>query len=151
MSSAESNHPAPIAAGRCPRCGDPWTDHSGIEDPICPQPPYCDVQGCRGRWAPDTPHDRCRNARTETLAHGRKHSICPTCSCDNRKIIHLGVYPPNEILYGHCSDCGQVRWGTSKSRWGRNGWETTPSEHCACCTHPHDLEPGGHDLPQESR
>lgn len=58
----------------------------------------------------------------------------------------LTVYPPNVILYARCETCAQVRWTTEHSPAGSRA--TKRSLHCGCCTHPHDLPPGGHVLPE---
>jgi hypothetical protein len=72
----------------------------------------------------------------------RKH--CPTCTCEPKTGVRLTVYPPNEILYGRCETCGQVRWSTEA--YSNRYHSQTTAMHCACCSHPHDLEPGGHDF-----
>lgn len=63
---------------------------------------------------------------------------CPTCRCEQLTgALLLTVYPASEILYGRCEKCRTVRHATES-------WEPARSTHCACCTHPHDLAPGGH-------
>jgi hypothetical protein len=74
---------------------------------------------------------------------------CPTCQCEPKTGFELTVYPPNEILYGRCETCGQVRWGTEMfSLRYRSQSGTT---HCGCCTHAHDLPPGGHHITDRER
>jgi hypothetical protein len=58
----------------------------------------------------------------------------------------LTVYPPVEAVYGRCETCRTVRWGTERGGPG-GGTTWKRSLHCGCCTHPHDLLPGGHVLP----
>ena len=72
---------------------------------------------------------------------------CPTCTCEPKYGYSLTVYPANEILYGRCGTCGQVRWSAELSYWTQqDGWMPKRSDHCGCCTHPHDLVPGGRDF-----
>ena len=74
---------------------------------------------------------------------------CKTCTCEPKTGWHLTVYPPNEILYGRCEICGDVRHATQlhSLRWR----STSSAMHCGCCTHPHDLEPGGHFITEKKR
>lgn len=74
---------------------------------------------------------------------------CPTCRCEPKTGYELTVYPPGEVLYGRCQTCGQVRWGTEMFS---NRYRTqTSALHCGCCTHLHDLLPGGHYLTDRER
>lgn len=63
MGREAMTEPNTAAPGTCPRCGERWTAHGGVEEPICHDsraahsPPFCHVQGCRGRWQPDVPHN----------------------------------------------------------------------------------------------
>lgn len=69
------------------------------------------------------------------------------CACEPAKAVHFTVYPANERLYGACGTCGQPRWVTEMWRWTvADGYTPQRSEHCGCCTHPHDLANGGHDF-----
>lgn len=62
----------------------------------------------------------------------------------------LTVYPAHEGLYGRCGTCDQIRWQTEFHEEGRGAGKR--SSHCGCCTHAHDLEPGGHEITRgESR
>ena len=67
-----------------------------------------------------------------------------TCTCEPQTGWDLTVYPPNAILYGTCDTCGQIRWGTE--RFNLRTREHTHATHCDCCTHPHNLQPGGHHI-----
>jgi len=70
---------------------------------------------------------------------------CPTCRCEQPTgALLLTVYPANEILYGRCEKCRTVRHATESCPADGPPWEPVRSEHCGCCTHPHDLAPGGH-------
>ena len=72
---------------------------------------------------------------------------CPTCTCEPKYGYSLTVYPANETLYGCCETCGRVFWSTELSHWSHGkGWDAIRALHCGCCTHPHDLAPGGHDF-----
>lgn len=68
---------------------------------------------------------------------------CPGCTCNNRDLDTLGIYPPHEKFYGRCDACGEVRWETVFHVGGRGQGRT--STHCGCCTHRHNLPNGGHD------
>lgn len=67
-----------------------------------------------------------------------------------QRVRELIVYPPVEAVYGRCLTCRTVRWGTDRGG-GRYAPGGKCSLHCDCCTHPHDLPPGGHVLPEGSR
>ncbi|OLT13039.1 hypothetical protein BJF79_03830 [Actinomadura sp. CNU-125] len=54
----------------------------------------------------------------------------------------ITVYPASEPLYGRCDTCGEIRWQTE---YHRAGQRPERSDHCACCTHPHDLGRGHHE------
>jgi hypothetical protein len=82
----------------------------------------------------------------------RRPEHCRTCRCDPvRDTDSLSIYPPNATLYGKCPKCREVRWVSY--RWTQdNGIHHNGSperkEHCLCCTHPHDLAPGGYFIPK---
>lgn len=82
----------------------------------------------------------------------RVHPSCPSCRCPGPG-WHLTVYPPNETLYGRCGTCGQVKHSTelwdNQGPLRDTGYDAERSYHCGCCAHPHNLDPGGHEL--ESR
>lgn len=59
----------------------------------------------------------------------------------------LVVYPANSVLHGTCPDCGQARHITQFVPGSGYG-PATRSEHCGCCTHPHDLSNGRHETPK---
>ena len=67
---------------------------------------------------------------------------CVTCTCE-REMDEIGIYPPHEGFYGRCDRCGEVRWGTDRNIGGCG--EPIRKTHCGCCTHLHNLPPGGHD------
>lgn len=69
-------------------------------------------------------------------------------SLDTRE--QVTIYAPNERLYGRCDACGQVKWDTDRYRGDGIGHATERGSHCGCCTHPHDLPPGGHTLRGEA-
>jgi hypothetical protein len=71
------------------------------------------------------------------------HATCPTCTCQ-APAGEFTVYPRNEGFYGRCETCGEVRWVTEHDEYA-HGDEDRRRYHCACCTHPHNLSPGGHD------
>lgn len=74
-----------MIAAQCPRCGDHWTDHAGVEEPIC-------------RVQRDAPREETMNIT--------KRAKCPDCGSVNVK--HLGIDAgSHEDLY-QCRDCGQV-------------------------------------------
>ena len=75
---------------------------------------------------------------------------CRSCTCDPRTGSWLTVYPPNEILYGRCETCREVRHETESGPY-RYPEAMKRSLHCGCCTHPHNLPPGGHDIPERTR
>lgn len=74
---------------------------------------------------------------------------CQTCRCWPTDTDSLTVYPANELFYGRCDTCGQVRWGTEIYTNGHGS--PHPARHCDCCTHPHDLKPGGHTIPTRGK
>lgn len=110
--------------GLCPRCGDPWVAHGGIEEPICHDeraaygPPFCSVQGCRGRWQPDMPHN---HEVSEPYLGGFSRSQIeamtkePESARPHRHLIVRHVHPE---WHGHCGDplkrgwkpCGRPHW-----------------------------------------
>ncbi len=71
--------------------------------------------------------------------------LCRTCSCEPPDTDHLCIYSPHEGFCGRCEKCGQVRWRTEIYPHHRGS--PRRSTHCGCCTHPHDLKPGGHTIP----
>jgi hypothetical protein len=80
---------------------------------------------------------------TTPLAPRTKH--CRSCQCAPDDSDSLTVYPPVESLYGRCDTCGVIRWGTEI--YTNHRGRPHRSVHCGCCTHPHDLANGGHDIP----
>jgi hypothetical protein len=81
--------------------------------------------------------------RTTAIAQPVKH--CRSCQCDPDNSDSLIVYSPNECMYGRCDTCNTVKWHT-EIYTGHYG-SPRRSAHCGCCTHPHDLKPGGHNIP----
>ena len=69
---------------------------------------------------------------------------CPTCHCEPETGWDLTVYPPNELVYGRCETCGEIRWSTEM--FSLRSRSKKRAMHCGCCTHPHDLAPGGHHI-----
>lgn len=80
-----------------------------------------------------------------TVTVPRYGTHCRTCSCEPPDTDALTVYPPIEGFDGRCDTCGQIRWETQIHAFHRGS--ARRSKHCGCCTHPHDLEPGGHTIP----
>jgi len=70
---------------------------------------------------------------------------CRTCTCPPPDTDALTIYPPHEGFHGRCETCGEVRWKTEIYPFHRGS--PRRSLHCACCTHPHDLKPGGATIP----
>lgn len=81
------------------------------------------------------------------LALEERH--CATCRCTPTGTDALIVYPPNERIYGRCEACGRVRWETQIYTDHRG--RPHHARHCGCCTHPHDLRPGGHTIPSRGK
>lgn len=79
---------------------------------------------------------------TET---GGTPNHCPTCRCLG-DTDSLTIYAPNETMYGRCPVCKDVMWHT-EIHAGHRG-SSRRSKHCGCCTHPHDLNPGGYTIPR---
>ena len=84
-----------------------------------------------------------------TDTYGPAHG-CPSCNCENTRGQHLTIYAPNELLWGRCGECGQIRWFTERYPPRYDGGPLKAT-HCACCTHPHDLGPGGHTIKRRPR
>jgi hypothetical protein len=80
---------------------------------------------------------------TTAIAPPVKH--CRSCQCDPDDSDSLTVYAPNERMYGRCDTCNAVKWHT-EIYTGHCG-SPRRSAHCGCCIHPHDLKPGGHNIP----
>lgn len=81
----------------------------------------------------------------ERMAHDAEHERqvrAKVAEEQAREPDTLVVYPANEILYGRCETCGEIRWHTELTRHRQ---QPIRSKHCGCCTHPHDLERGGHE------
>jgi hypothetical protein len=81
------------------------------------------------------------------LARADRH--CPTCQCAPAGTDSLTVYPPHEGFYGRCDVCDRIRWATEIYTNGRGSPHR--AQHCACCTHPHDLKSGGHTIPTRGK
>jgi hypothetical protein len=83
-----------------------------------------------------------------TRAYGAaEHVVKALQACglmDTRE--QVTIYAPNERLYGRCDACGQVKWDTDRYRGDGSGHAPERGSHCGCCTHAHDLPPGGHTL-----
>lgn len=80
--------------------------------------------------------------QTVTVPRYRFH--CPSCSCEPPDTDSLAIYAPH-AFYGFCEACGRTKWQTEIHAFHRGS--PRRSTHCGCCTHPHDLEPGGHTIP----
>lgn len=88
-------------------------------------------------------------AKGLVLAESMADAIIAALAGQRRALLarELTVYPPVEAVYGRCPTCRTVRWETHRGG-GRYAPGGKCSMHCGCCTHPHDLPPGGHVLPE---
>ncbi len=71
---------------------------------------------------------------------------CPDCAGTADDAEMVAVFPANERLYGRCDTCGAARWMTDRYQGDGAGQDIERATHCGCCSHSHNLPPGGHTL-----